>query len=142
MNYNKKRLISIATKIRTNDPLTPAEADEVMSFSLETKEPTLIVWMKHWAVPLSLVLGFSLAAFAQFFDPVVEQLPPWTNLSPSMLAGVDFFLNHDGDDATNHEGRTALGEKRCCAGIIPDRVSLGGQRCAYQTEAPQKSRLH
>lgn len=91
MNYNKKRLISIATKIRTNVPLTPAEADEVMSFSLETKEPTLIVWMKHWAVPLSLVLGFSLAAFAQFFDPVVEQLPPWTNLSPSMLAGVDYL---------------------------------------------------
>lgn len=91
MKHTKIRLVEIAKKTIQDTPLTPEEVAYLVGFQAEEKEPGFITWLKDWAVPLSLALGFSLATFSGALDPWIEKLPSWTNLSPELLAGVDYL---------------------------------------------------
>lgn len=91
MKHSKQRLIEIAQKVANCSPLSPDEVDYLLKFHTEEKEPGFITWLKDWAVPLSLAFGFSLATFSGALDPLIENLPSWTNLSPELLAGVDYL---------------------------------------------------
>jgi hypothetical protein len=91
MNYSKKQLLEIAKKVTNCEALTPNEVKYLLEYQTEEKEHGFITWLKDWAVPLSLAFGFSLATFSRVLDPLIEQLPGWTNLSPELLAGVDYL---------------------------------------------------
>jgi hypothetical protein len=97
MKHDKKHLIHIAKKFGKQLPLSPSEVDAILAFKIQEKEISLIIHLKDWAVPLSLTFGFILATFAGWFDPLIESLPAWTNLSPQMLSGVDYLWSILGD---------------------------------------------
>lgn len=91
MKRDIRLLLQIAKKIDKKLPLTPSEVELVLAFAVPEKEHTFIAYLKEWAVPLSLAFGFILATFAAEFDPLIESLPSWTNMSPELLAGVDYL---------------------------------------------------
>lgn len=91
MKNTKKRLLEIAKKVVDCAPLTPEEVQYLLEYHTAEKEPGFITWLKDWAVPLSLAFGFSLATFSGALDPLIESLPSWTNMSPELLAGVDYL---------------------------------------------------
>lgn len=91
MKYNATLLLQIAKKIDKEQPITPTDAELLLAFAVPEKENTFITHLKDWAVPLSLAFGFILATFATTLDPMIESLPPWTNMSPQLTNGVDYL---------------------------------------------------
>ncbi len=91
MIYTKKQLLEVAKKIKNCEAVTPQEVQYLLEYQKQEKEPTFVSFLQTWAVPLSLFVGFSLAAFSGVLDPLIESLPSWTNLSPELLAGVDYL---------------------------------------------------
>ena len=53
MNYSKKQLLEIASKVTNCEALTPNEVTYLLQYQAEEKEHGFITWLKDWAVPLS-----------------------------------------------------------------------------------------
>ena len=85
-----KELLSIAARLQANQPVSPQEADHISLFELQEKQPPVQKFLTRIALPGSIVLGMTMAAFPQFYTDLVAGLPAWTNLSPNLLAAVDY----------------------------------------------------
>jgi hypothetical protein len=96
-NINKSHLVKISTKILKNERTTPDEISEILKFELNEKDNSYISFLKRYAVPLSLALGAIIAIFAAEFAAFTSILPEWTNLSPRMLAGLNYLWSIIGD---------------------------------------------
>lgn len=97
MTLPRKKLIAISQKVLSQEHLSPMEIQSLLTFEHETKTSSLLSYLKHMAVPASFIAGFFLAAFADFFKQLTSQLPSWTNLSPQLLAGVDYIWDFLGE---------------------------------------------
>ncbi len=97
MLHLKKKLISIAKKVETKSSLSPSEIDYLLTFEKVDRPLTLTRVLKVTAVPLSLMLGFFFTVFPDNFERMTASMPEWTNLSPQLLAGVNYFWDLLGD---------------------------------------------
>ncbi len=97
MRHLKKKLITIAKKVETKSSLTPSEIEYLLTFEKVDRPLTLTRILKVTAVPLSLIFGFFFTVFPENFELLIERLPEWTNLSPQLLAGVNYFWDLLGD---------------------------------------------
>lgn len=93
MNYQKKRLIQISALVEKDGKLTPEEITYLLNFEKKKKQNTFANWLKLSALPLSLALGFLSSVFPENFNQLIKTLPSWTNMSPQILAGVDYLWN-------------------------------------------------
>lgn len=93
MRYKKKKLVRIGKKVLKTQRITPSEIDYLSSYEKVYKEPLLIWLSKTLALPLSLLLGFLFTVYPEFFEDLTDSLPSWTNLSPRVLAGIDYLWN-------------------------------------------------
>lgn len=93
MAYSKFRLLKLSKKVLENRKLTPSEIDYLLSFEKVSKEDLLVTVIKTIALPLSLAFGFFYTVYPKEFEIVAANLPSWTNLSPSLLAGMDYLWN-------------------------------------------------
>lgn len=89
----RKFLTAIAKKVKENQSLTPTEVNALLSFSLEETKHSFFKILSTIALPLALLLGYSMAAFPLFFENLVSHFPSWTNLSDTQLLGVDYLWN-------------------------------------------------
>lgn len=69
----------------------------LLTFEKVDRPLTLIRILKVTAVPLSLLFGFFFTVFPENFERLTESLPDWTNMSPQLLAGVNYFWDLLGD---------------------------------------------
>lgn len=97
MRHLKKKLINLAKKVETKSALSPAEMEYLLTFEKVDRPLTLVRILKVTAVPLSLMFGFFFTVFPENFERVTESLPDWTNMSPQLLAGVNYFWELLGD---------------------------------------------
>lgn len=97
MQYDKKNLLTISNKVRNNQRITPQELQTLLNFELVEKESKSLFYLKESAFPLALLFGFLFVTYAWFFDEVVLNLPSWTNMSPDLLAGVDYLWDFLGE---------------------------------------------
>lgn len=98
MNVNKKNILHITQKYRSHKPLTPNEIATLLEFNPVEKEKKLYSMLKEGAFPLALLCGFLFVLFSDFFDQkIVSSLPSWTNMSPELLAGVDYLWDFLGE---------------------------------------------
>jgi hypothetical protein len=97
MKFNKKKLIKISKKIRQNKRITPSEIEYLLSFEKSEKDHSFLKLSKTLALPLSLLLGFLLTVYPEFFESLTGKLPAWTNLSPKLLSGVDYLWDLIGE---------------------------------------------
>lgn len=93
MKYKKRKLVRIGKKVLKSQRVTPLEIEYLLSYEKINKEPLLIQISKTLALPLSLLLGFLLTVYPEFFENLTKSLPYWTNFSPRFLAGVDYLWN-------------------------------------------------
>ncbi len=100
MVYYKKTLISIGRKIEENEKLTTKEIDYICGFEKKEDVSSFLKFMQNAALPLSLLLGFSFSAFPSFFAKMIKPMPRWTNLSSSLLDGVNYIWNIFGEPVT------------------------------------------
>lgn len=91
MKYPKKELLEISKKITYGQRISPDDIVFLLSFERKQQESTGISLLKIVALPVSLVIGFFFAAFPDIFDQLSTELPIWTNLSPQMLSGIDYY---------------------------------------------------
>lgn len=89
----RKNLSTIAEKTRNHHPLTPTEVETLLAFELNNKEHSAFKILSTIALPLALLLGYSMAAYPAFFESLVKNFPSWTNLSDNQLLGVDYLWN-------------------------------------------------
>lgn len=78
-------------------PISPADIQFFLSFQKITKESFYMKLLKASAVPLSLALGFLFTMFPATFQQLARHMPPWTNLSPPLLSGVDYLWDIIGE---------------------------------------------
>ncbi|MFA9289403.1 MAG: hypothetical protein ACEQSA_06020 [Weeksellaceae bacterium] len=97
MKAQKRKLIKISDKFRKNTPLTPQEIKLLQTFEHKNEDNRIISFLKLIAFPASLLAGAAFVIWAEYFDTVVKTLPSWTNLSPSLLAGIDFIWDFIGE---------------------------------------------
>jgi hypothetical protein len=97
MKFNKKKLVRISKKVRQNQRITPAEIEYLLSFEKSEKDPSFLKLSKTLALPLSLLLGFLLTVYPEFFESLTDKLPAWTNLSPKLLSGIDYLWDLIGE---------------------------------------------
>jgi hypothetical protein len=97
MNHQKKQLLTISKKVDTNEPLTPEEITQLLTFEKLDKESKSLKVLKRAALPASLALGFFFSAFPEAFEHFTTTLPTWTNLSPPELNGIDYLWSLLGD---------------------------------------------
>lgn len=97
MNYDKRKLLRISKKVLENKPLTPDEIAVLLNFERKPEDGKWMKLLKNVALPASLTVGFFFAAFPNAFTSVATDLPAWTNLTPEVLAGVDYFWNIIGE---------------------------------------------
>ena len=97
VKYDPKRLVRIAARIQESKPLNPFEIDYLLDFRQGEKEVTLLRKLKKLAVPLSLLFGFFFTVFPERFEQFSMSLPYWTNFSPPLLAGINYFWDLIGD---------------------------------------------
>lgn len=97
MKKTKSTLLAIARKIESGEPVTPSEMELISSFNRVAKEPAATTLLKQAAVPLALLFGFFFTVYPVQIEDFVSTLPAWTNLSPSVLAGVDYLWDIIGD---------------------------------------------
>lgn len=87
----KKALLTSAQKVTSTKRVTPQEVDLLLHFEPDPPEHIAFKALKGLALPLSLILGFLLAVFSDFFDELVTNWPTWTNLHPQLLAGFNYI---------------------------------------------------
>lgn len=97
MKKQKKRLISIAHKVEIQEPLSPQDIEFLQNFTMLRNDPFWVMILKRSAVPLSLCLGFLLVVFPDYFGHLTKGMPKWTNLSPSLLTGIDYLWDLIGE---------------------------------------------
>lgn len=97
MPNEKNRLITIASKVTSKQPISPDEIVLLLRFEKVEKESRVVLVLKQLAVPLSLTFGFFFMAFPAYFDSLSAHLPNWTNFPPSMLSGVDYLWDIIGE---------------------------------------------
>ena len=93
MSNQKKRLIQLSTIVEKDAKLTPEEITYLLNFAKKKENNTIATWLKLSALPLSLALGFLSSVFPGNFNQFIKNLPTWTNMSPQILAGVDYLWN-------------------------------------------------
>lgn len=93
MAQNKAKLISISKKVETIQKLTPQETTLLLSFEKPESENWFFRFIGSAALPLSIALGVWFTVDPDLFAGLETFLPAWTNLSPQMLAGVDYVWN-------------------------------------------------
>jgi hypothetical protein len=93
MKYNKSELINIAKKVEAQEKLTPKEVSALLQFENQKEESSFFAFLGKAALPLSILLGISIAVFPHYFEEVTLGMPSWTNLSDEMLAGINFIWN-------------------------------------------------
>lgn len=91
MSKSKNQLLDISKKVRSNQPINPDELNLLLKFENNSEDSFIVKFLKHVALPASLVIGFFFAAFPDTFISISQDLPKWTNLSNEMLRGVDYF---------------------------------------------------
>lgn len=91
MRYEKKKLIALTKKITEKKNLTPDEVTALLTFDTISKDTKFVATLKRIALPIALGFGFLFSAFPQEFKELTKQLPSWTNLSVSLLTGVDYL---------------------------------------------------
>lgn len=97
MRFSKKKLVKIARKVNLDKKITPEEIEYLLEFNRASKEYRWVKQIKILALPLSVFLGFLYNVFPIFFANFVKKLPPWTNLPPDLLRGVDYLWDIFGD---------------------------------------------
>lgn len=97
MRHNKDKLLEIAERIEKDDKITIEEMEYISSFKKLEKDSLVVKILKNSALPLSLFLGFLIAVYPEYFEDLVAVYPEWTNLSPRLLAGVDYLWDIIGD---------------------------------------------
>lgn len=97
MRSKKKKLLSVAAKIRENKKITPEELEEILSFEKNEKETQVISFIKKAAVPVAILTGFLIAVYPQEAQKIASFLPSWTNLNNNALAGADYIWNIIGE---------------------------------------------
>jgi hypothetical protein len=97
VQYQKRKLISIAKKVDQTTPLAPDEINYLLGFEKVSKDTKTTKLLKRIAVPLSLAFAFVFSAFPTEFKQLVNHMPSWTNLSPPILAGVDYLWDMIGE---------------------------------------------
>ncbi|MBC8173306.1 MAG: hypothetical protein H7X71_05300, partial [Chitinophagales bacterium] len=85
-----KDLLAIAEKIREKKPILPSQANKICGFKLTDKKNSFQNFLVKIALPASIVLGMSQAAFPAFYANLVTTLPAWTNMSTNLLNAVDY----------------------------------------------------
>jgi hypothetical protein len=91
MKYQKQLLVQIAKKVQYSEPLHAEELQYLLDFQKEEKENNLVAFIKQAAIPVSLVIGFLLAAFSHRVEEYLPNLPSWTNLPAEIAGGLDYF---------------------------------------------------
>ena len=97
MNHQKKKLITIASDLQNKKNLTPEEILYLQEFKKNDEESPVLKLLNNAAFPVSIVIGMLFIMFPDFFDTVVNKMPSWTNLSPSILAGVEYLWDFIGE---------------------------------------------
>lgn len=97
MKYDKHTLLKISGKISEDEALTVSEYTYISGFQKPEKDSLSLIILKQATLPLSLFFGMLLYVFPDFFNSVIQSLPPWTNFSPTMLRGVDYLWDIIGD---------------------------------------------
>lgn len=91
MKYQKKKLLLLAKRVEMHKPLTPDESAYLLGFEKKPEIKGIEKVTTQLALPLSLAFGFIVTVFAVQFESFVATLPHWTNMTPEMLAGVDYL---------------------------------------------------
>jgi hypothetical protein len=97
MSYPKSKLLKIVGKVSSKQPLTTAEVELILNFEKKDKESVYISLAKRLAVPLAIIFGITLAAFASEFEKIEKNLPWWTNLPAPLLSGADYIWGFIGE---------------------------------------------
>src|SRR3989344_2483020 len=97
MKYESVKLVAIAEKVNKNKKLSVKEINYLSGFTHLKKDSLPVTILKNSALPLSLLLGFFFTVYPEFFEQVIETSPAWTNLSPRLLAGIDYFWDIIGE---------------------------------------------
>lgn len=85
-----RELLVIAEKIKQGRAVLPSEADRICSFKLEDTKSKLQNFLLKIALPGSVVLGMTQAAFPSWYTGLVTHMPGWTNMSTNLLNAVDY----------------------------------------------------
>ncbi|MFN8283253.1 MAG: hypothetical protein U0U67_08550 [Chitinophagales bacterium] len=93
IRQERKHLSAIAEKVHQRKPLTPTDVEDILAFQFNDKEHSTFKLLSTVALPLALLLGYSMAAWPTFFENLVKHFPSWTNLSDNQLLGVDYLWN-------------------------------------------------
>ena len=93
MNIQKNKLLSIAQKVKNSKKITVDEMSTLSTFTKLEEDSFAVTILKQATLPLSLLLGFLIAVFPEYFEGFTTRLPAWTNLSPHLLAGVNYLWN-------------------------------------------------
>ncbi len=90
INYSRKELLRIARKINAGQRILPDELNYLLDFTYIQEESKFASFVRNAAFPFAILFGAILAMNSDYFDFLFEQLPSWTNLSPSLLTGFDY----------------------------------------------------
>lgn len=91
--YTRKEiqnLLKVAHAIISKQAVLPSDADKILDFQLTEKQNKVTSFLLKIALPASIILGMTQAAFPQFYVELVSKLPAWTNMSENFLAAVDY----------------------------------------------------
>lgn len=97
MKFQKKKLVTISRKVSQKKPLSPQEIEYILAFEKKDDDSKPLAFLKKIALPLALIFGFFFVVYPEQFDELAHSLPSWTNLSPNLLAGVDYLWNLIGE---------------------------------------------
>ncbi len=97
MKFSKKKLLSIAKKVKQGKKITPLEISELVSFDKKDEEPKLLSLLKKGAVPVAITAGFLIAVFPGNAESIATRLPSWTNLPDPVQNGLNYIWNIIGE---------------------------------------------
>ena len=85
-----RHLVDVSKKIKSKQPVSPTDIDVIIHLDTEDKKTPLQSILTKIALPGSIALGMTMAAFPAFYIRIVAALPAWTNMKPDMLNAVDY----------------------------------------------------
>lgn len=97
MKFRKEKLITIASKVYNKQHISPEEINYFLGFERSPDSRGFIPNLKRFAFPASFIVGMLFVVFSDFFKQFAGNLPPWTNLPPYALAGLDYIWNFIGE---------------------------------------------
>lgn len=89
----KKDLLAIAQKLQQKNKVSAKEIEILTKFKAPTEEGKIITMLSTTALPLSIIVGITMAMFPDFYSTIAARLPSWTNLSPELQNGADYIWN-------------------------------------------------